>query len=141
MLNRRLLPSDLAGRWRLTRRIDDFRDRRVGTFRGFADVDLSADGFTYGETGTLRLEGSAPMAATRRYLWRVDGGRVLVSFEDGRFFHGFDPGLGRSDAVHRCGEDDYRVIYTFLKWPDWRAEWRVRGPRKDYRMLSDFVRA
>jgi hypothetical protein len=62
---------------------------------------------------------------------------AAVEHGDGRPFHDFDP----ADPVarHLCGADDYAVRYDFADWPCWRAEWTVRGPRKDYRMVSAYA--
>lgn len=141
MLNRPLTLSDFAGQWRIGRRIDDYRDKRIGQFDGTATIARSASGMLYTEEGVLTLEGATPMRASRQYHWNSANGAIRVDFEDGRFFHSFEPATGKSDAVHLCGEDEYRVIYHFMNWPEWRAEWRVRGPRKDYRMRSDYSRA
>ena len=79
------------------------------------------------------------MQATRRYLWRAGGaGAIDVLFEDGRFFHSFDPDAPTPAAPHDCPPDTYRVRYDFTGWPEWQAEWRVTGPDKDYTMLSRF---
>jgi len=32
------------------------------------------------------------------------------------------------------------VTYDFRKYPQWRAEWRVEGPKKDYRMVTTYRR-
>jgi hypothetical protein len=62
-----------------------------------------------------------------------------VLFADGRPFHAFDPGAARPEAAHDCPPDLYRVRYDFSDWPDWQAAWEVRGPRKDYRMVSRYA--
>ena len=62
----------------------------------------------------------------------------MVDYADGRPFHEFDP--ARPRAAHWCDPDDYRVRYDFTRWPLWRAEWEVRGPRKDYLMMTDYRR-
>lgn len=129
------------GRWRLTRTIQDARAGRPGRFDGVAVFEPGSGGLWYREVGTLTLEGAAPMAASRGYLWRDGGaGTVAVLFEDGRFFHRFDPGAERPEAVHDCAPDTYRVRYDFRDWPAWRVDWRVTGPRKDYAMVSRYER-
>jgi hypothetical protein len=44
-------------------------------------------------------------------------------------------------AAHECAPDQYRVGYDFRAWPRWMANWRVRGPRKHYRIVSTFTRS
>ncbi len=133
-----------AGLWRITRRIEDRLAGGEGRLTGTArfEPDPGGDGLVAIEEGTLVLGGAPPMAATRRYLWREEvPGAITVRFADGRFFHSFAPGAAAPEARHDCAPDLYRVRYDFSAWPDWRAEWRVTGPRKDYTMTTDFRRA
>ncbi|MFT3973878.1 MAG: DUF6314 family protein [Amaricoccus sp.] len=130
------------GRWRIERDIEDVKAGRTGRFAGEAVFAPVLDGLAYVETGTLTLQGAAPMAASRRYLWRAGGpGTIEVLFEDGRFFHRIDAEEPTSGAVHACAPDLYRVRYDFRGWPRWLAEWRVSGPRKDYAMVSRYAPA
>ncbi|KFE34410.1 DUF6314 family protein [Thioclava atlantica] len=127
--------SDFAGEWALTREIRH-ADGSEARFEGAARFVPEGEGLLYLEEGALILPGGQRMRAERRYLWRTEGGRIAVFFEDGRPFHSFAPDA--PEAAHWCDPDDYRVTYEFAHWPDWRAEWRVRGPRKDYVMISDY---
>jgi Family of unknown function (DUF6314) len=127
------------GHWRLARTIEDLRARRSGRLEGRARFVPDGEGLAYFEEGTLRYPGAPPMAATRRYLWREGaGGCIELRFEDGRFFHRFDAEEARPSAEHLCSPDRYRVCYDFTRWPRWRAEWRVEGPRKDYALVSAY---
>lgn len=130
------------GEWTVERTIADVRAGRSGRFSGRAAFRPAAEGgLDYREEGTLVLDGAAPMTATRDYLWRDGGGGVIeVRFGDGRFFHRFLPEEPTPADVHRCDADTYRVRYDFARWPLWRAEWRVTGPRKDYAMTSAYRR-
>ncbi len=132
------LLAALAGAWRLRREIDDRRAGTAGCFEGVATFVPVGAGLAYSEAGELHLAGQTPMRAERRYLWRVGAGRVGVLFGDGRTFHDFDPSEARPGAVHDCPPDVYRVAYDFSAWPRWNAVWEVRGPRKDYRMVSRY---
>lgn len=125
------------GNWTLTRRIEDRREGRSGHFSGSACFLPVGEGLDYREEGILTL-GGAPFRASRRYLWSEAGGDIEVRFADGRFFHRFRPGARHPAAEHPCGDDLYRVAYDFSRWPHWRAEWRVRGPAKDYILVSDY---
>ncbi|HEY0276203.1 MAG TPA: DUF6314 family protein [Paenirhodobacter sp.] len=127
---------DFEGEWGLGRRI--FQASGAGHFTGRAVLRAEAAGLRYHEEGLLYLPGAAPMRAERDYLWRRAGGRIAVLFPDGRPFHDFIPGTA-CEAAHWCDPDDYRVSYAFNLWPEWRAEWHVRGPRKDYRMVSRYT--
>lgn len=133
-IDRRL--ADFEGVWRLERTIRQ-ADGVTGAFSGQAV--FSADGhgaLDYVEDGQLTLGAAPAMRATRRYRW-ADG--LHVFFEDGRPFHQVPAKGGR--ATHLCPPDTYVVDYDFSAWPNWRAKWRVTGPRKDYAMISDYTRA
>ncbi len=127
--------SDFEGRWTLTRQVfhANAPDAR---FEGEAVWTPDAAGLAYEETGRLIVNGHAPMSTSRRYNWRAG---LDVYYEDGRFFHSVPPLGGR--AQHWCDPDDYVVEYDFADWPQFSADWRVKGPRKDYRMLSRYSRA
>lgn len=132
----RLKIADFEGRWQVRRVISDHLAGQSGAFTGTATLSPRGDGlWDWLESGVIALGGSRPMSAARRYLWRAEGDRIAVLFEDGRPFHDFAPD-GAPEAAHWCAPDDYRVRYDFSDWPDWQAEWVVKGPRKDYRMLS-----
>lgn len=130
---------DFAGRWRLSRRIEDRLTGVEGRMEGEARLRAVAGGLEYDEAGLLRYGAGPALQATRRYLWRAgEAGRIAVLFEDGRAFHDF--ALAESaTAAHFCAPDDYAVSYAFAGWPRWRAVWRVRGPRKDYLSTTDYT--
>lgn len=131
--------EDFTGRWRIERRIDDRLGGVTGRFEGVAEFTPAATGLAYREEGRLRLGAGPEVVAVRDYLWRQEGGRIVVLHGDGRPFHDFDP--AEPGARHWCDPDDYRVRYDFARWPEWRAEWTVLGPRKDYTMRSTYYRA
>lgn len=132
--------KDFAGHWRLERRIRDGRSGRDGTFQGTASFAPQGSTLLYREAGELRLDGTA-MAAEQSHVWRQEGTRICVVFSDGRPFHCFDTGVSTPASRHDCAPDIYRVEYDFAAWPDWRSEWRVTGPRKDYVMVSEYRQA
>ena len=124
--------NDFAGQWRLEKVINQ-ADGVTARFDGHATWRAVEEGLLYRESGALHLAGSAPIRAERRYLWRAP---LRVYFEDGRLFHDV-PAQG-GEARHLCPPDDYRVVYDFQNWPEWRATWRVFGPRKSYVMVCDY---
>ena len=136
-MNLPLSLADFLGDWRLDRRIEDALAGQVNEGEGRAC--LSADGgggLVYHETLRLRPPGQTPLTGTRRYLWRQQGQSIAVLFDDGRPFHGIALGRDQSRDVHDCPPDRYAVRHDFGQWPEWRVEWRVRGPRKDYAMWT-----
>ncbi|WP_298358932.1 DUF6314 family protein [uncultured Litoreibacter sp.] len=133
--------QDFEGAWVLTRIIEDRMTQAQGRLSGTAEfVAREAGGFDYRETGELTYGSQPPMAATRTYIWEPIETGIAVSFEDGRPFHVIAEDRLMPDANHHCDPDWYHVSYDFTRWPDWRAVWRVVGPRKDYRMLSEYKR-
>ncbi|WP_040482815.1 DUF6314 family protein [Yoonia vestfoldensis] len=133
--------DDFAGRWQVLRRIDDRHGAMQGDFTGMAVLNPAGEhGLIYTETGQMRIGAAPVMQAVRRYLWEVAEGLVTVRFEDGRDFHSFAPAGQAAGTDHPCGDDHYTVVYDFTRWPDWRATWDVRGPRKDYTSVTDYRR-
>ncbi len=129
--------DDFQGAWRIARVIEDARAGTTGHFTGIARFTPDGAGLALVETGTLHLAGQAPIAASRRYLWRACPDGIAVHFEDGRFFHDIAPGTAPT-ARHDCPPDLYHVAYDFAAWPEWRATWVVHGPRKDYVLRSRY---
>ncbi|EIE52318.1 trigger factor [Salipiger aestuarii] len=121
------------GDWQLTREIRE-ASGGVGRFTGLARWQPDGDGALYVETGDLVLA-TGRFAATRCYRWGRD---LSVWFEDGRFFHTV-PAEG-GDTGHWCDPDQYDVSYDFSRWPEWQVRWQVKGPRKDYVMVSRYAR-
>lgn len=133
--------SDFAGRWTLRREIEDRQLDRTGHATGEAVLHETQAGLVYDERVRLAFPDQPPLEGTRRYLWRADGDGVAVVFEDGRAFHRFSLNTAQAEAAHWCDPDQYDVSYSFADWPVWRSVWRVRGPRKDYRMCTQYTPA
>ncbi|MCC1492589.1 DUF6314 family protein [Cognatishimia sp. F0-27] len=129
--------EDFRGLWRLERMISH-GDGTTARFEGRAAWAAAAEGAPTDldcvETGTLILNGQS-FEAERRFRW---DDTLRVWFDDGRFFHQVPPEGGT--AAHWCDPDQYDAAYDFSGWPGWCCTWRVRGPRKDYRMVSRYER-
>ena len=136
------LAALFRGHWFIKRDILDLDSEWLGRLEGHADfADLGGGALHYREEGRLRFGGLEDVQASRDYRWQIHpSGRIDVSFADGRDFHSFDFAYGRAEASHFCDPDLYEVAYDFSRWPSWRAEWRVEGPRKDYRMVTIYTR-
>ncbi|HEU0222708.1 MAG TPA: DUF6314 family protein [Paracoccaceae bacterium] len=129
-----------VGHWEVDRHIHDLDSAWTGRFSGRATFSPVPGALAYREEGILRL-GGLTMRARRAYRWEFPSeAEVAVYFEDGRFFHSFDPRQARAEASHYCDPDLYEVTYVFLAPDHWLAEWRVEGPRKDYRMVTHYRR-
>lgn len=128
------------GHWIVDRHIHDFDSAWQGRFRGRAEFVPVPGAFNYLEEGELQL-GGLTLNASRRYRYLFPArDRVEVLFEDSSPFHTFDPTLPRSEASHVCGGDTYEVTYMFPSPTNWRADWRVEGPRKNYRLVTYYRR-
>lgn len=134
---------DFEGTWTLERLIQDRLTGQDSTLTGTAKLTRGADGaLDYTEEGELKVPDQPPLTASRSYRWtRKNGGQVAVDFEDGGHFHSFSLNRTMPEATHICSPDMYHVTYDFSKWPAWSAEWRVQGPRKSYRLRSEYRRA
>lgn len=138
-----ILPElqSFEGRWVLSRVVKDEHGGAEGHLTGEAVFTPQGAGrLLYEETGTLRYASQPPMAATRRYVWVAVEEGIEVLFEDERPFHVIEQGRSMPDANHHCDPDLYHVSYDFTRWPAWSSTWRVVGPRKDYRMVSEYTR-
>ncbi|MEL6520199.1 MAG: DUF6314 family protein [Pseudomonadota bacterium] len=138
---------DFEGTWRLERVIEDRRQKSSSTLIGSATLtrcekDSSpelSDRLRYAEEGELKIADQPPLTASRTYYWtRGQDAQIAVTFDAGEEFHAFSLNRTMPEASHLCPPDMYYVTYDFGKWPRWSAEWRVQGPRKSYRMRSDY---
>jgi Family of unknown function (DUF6314) len=133
--------ADFLGTWSFARLILGPEGEETGQAGGTVTLTGDVHSAVYKETGRLILPQQPPMTATRRYLWRAAPSAILVTFEDGRAFHTIDLGGESAAAAHWCNPDQYDVAYDFSAWPHWSSDWRVKGPRKDYRLLTTYRRA
>lgn len=148
-----------AGAWQITRRIEDQYASQVITGSGqgvFAPDPEVPGGMIYDESLQMQFPngnpGQAPgqvpgqarskaaMQATRRYLWHPQPEGAQVLFSDGRPFHTVSFADKTPQDRHYCDPDIYDVTYDFRVWPCWSAVWTVQGPKKRYRMESQFIR-
>ena len=126
--------SDFEGDWRIMRTITNASGPDA-TFVGRANWTPKGEGLLYVETGELHMSGQPAMHAERRYFWDAQLG---VWFDDGRFFHQVPASGG--DTAHWCDPDQYDVHYDFSGWPSFETRWKVRGPRKNYAMITQYSR-
>jgi len=143
----------LHGRWRLERRLVDRVTGCSGTFAGTAQfaplggtAGAGAGGnglaaLTYHEHGELRFRGHrGPASRSLIFRGRPDG-TADVCFADGREFYRLDPRSGTWRGEHQCGADHYAVAGQVLGSGKFQERWLVRGPAKDYYIITTLVRA
>ncbi len=136
--------SVLPGTWRIDRRIDDHVLGASGTFTGVARWTPAGDPavreLAYTERGELAFNGHrGPASRSLSYRARPDG-TVDVLFADGRHFYHLDPRPGSWQARHDCGRDVYELSARRLRPGRFEERWRVRGPGKDYEIMTTLVR-
>lgn len=134
-------PLDLLGRWRLEREVEDRYASARLRVTGTALLEALADGrVRWHEEGTLERPGSAPAAVHRTLLVvRDDQGCWQVTFDDGRPFHPWAPGV---EVDHPCVDDLYRGVVDVHDLHDaarWTVTWQVRGPAKDHTITTAYT--
>ncbi|ODA77823.1 hypothetical protein RJ55_06425 [Drechmeria coniospora] len=130
---------------------------------GDDDDDDDDDGleYLYVEAGEFTTDSGFRFPATRRYVWRYDERKDLLSVwftkpdDDKRadyLFHEieFEQPTARGDeswrakAGHLCVDDYYDVKYRFafdaVNLRDWSIEYTVNGPKKDYSIRGAYSR-
>lgn len=141
----------LAGTWRIERRITDHALAVSGSFTGLArwvpsaaglaHAELACAELAYTEQGELSFNGHRGTASrSLSYRGRPDS-TADVLFADGRYFYHLDPRAGRWQARHDCGRDVYELSARRLGAGSFEEHWRVRGPGKDYEIMTTLVRA
>ena len=144
MRSKKLTLPDFAGEWKVERQISDHLAASSGRFSGsceFAARDGEADVLYYSEKGTIEFESGEPLEASRNYIYRAGATKneVDVLFSDGRPFHTIKLRQTMPSDTHFCEPDAYDVTYDFRYWPKWSSLWTVRGPRKNYKMKTEYT--
>ena len=130
----------LTGAWQLRRTITDHRQQRTGRLTGTARFVGSGGEIMWAESGRLVM-GAHDGEAWQHYTLRrkADGGAAIL-FPDGRAFFDLPSAQTRVSVAHECPPDRYDGTLSVQDSDHWQLQWRVRGPRKDYAMVSDYYR-
>jgi hypothetical protein len=149
--------ADFTGIWRIERDIENAigPDAQFSGQAHFTALPAPQLGQLNPQAPCLKLRETGEMtfadqptsfAATRHYYWQEGPQNaaaqktIHVYYDDGRFFHHFDPQDLRATAHHDCPPDVYDVTYDFAHWPNWQAIWQVSGPKKSYCLRSRYFR-
>lgn len=130
------MDSDIASqtdarRFVVRRLVADFRDGRLK--RGIGAAAWRPDGRM---TESLIFDG---FEARRETLWQdEEGGGLRLHFADGLPLVAVSP--RERAALHHCGEDVYAARLYRYDDGEIVLGWRVRGPRKDYAMITRYRR-
>ncbi|EQL03268.1 Flavin monooxygenase-like protein [Ophiocordyceps sinensis CO18] len=123
-----------------------------------ADEDGGGMEYLYVEDGDFKTDAGFGFPATRRYVWRYDERRDVLSvwfakpddprradylFHEVEFEQRQSGGWG-AKAGHLCIDDYYHVRYTFafeaVNLAEWSIEYTVKGPRKNYTIRGVYRR-
>lgn len=125
---------------------------------GIPEPDEQGMEYLYIEEGEFKTEQGFGFTATRRYIWRYDDNKDVLSVwfakpEDLKradyLFHEIEfggPGEKgwEAKAGHLCIDDYYNVKYNFafraVNLREWGIEYTVKGPKKDYTIKGTYTR-
>lgn len=129
----------LKGRWTQRRTI-----KPGGHYTGFAQFEMVDDTtLTYHEEGTLTTDTGYCNIVHRDYVFKREGDGIAVYFAETplRLFHHltFDS-QAMAKAEHACDPDHYTSLYHFTDATHLTITHQVRGPRKDYTMVTHYAR-
>ncbi|WP_375489771.1 DUF6314 family protein [uncultured Jatrophihabitans sp.] len=130
-------PAELAGTWRLGRRVHDRRLGAFGTVTGTLTLEPADDGLRWLERGRFLFAGQR-FDSSRELLLTPDGhgGGWTMRFADGGVFHPWRPG---EVVTHPCRADMYRGLVDVAP-QRLRILWDVTGPAKDQRLVTRCTR-
>jgi uncharacterized protein DUF6314 len=135
------LKAFLAGDWTIDRLVLDRANGMEGQFEGRAHFTLCGSALLYEEHGTLTFgEHRGRSGQSYRYDFPEGDGRANVHLRDGRPFHSLDLSQGQDFVSHACHPDLYDGRFVALGSSSWRSTWTVKGPRKDYDLVTMYVR-
>lgn len=129
--------ESLLGSWTFERVI-----RPGGSIKGTVEFLLKdPNTYSYKEEGTFLNERSEEFETSREYLYCYRNNTIEVLFSDGKSFLTLEF-ISPQYAIgtHTCSEDNYEAFYSFLSPISFTVEYSVKGPRKEYEMLTFFTR-
>lgn len=134
--------SKLEGSWAVSREVPS-----EGHFEGHANFErVNIAELAFSETGVLTQNNGQHLDAFRRYVYRFENGEIAVYFDEEprRLFHKLvlrsESSSISATGLHHCGDDIYSMEYNFAVSDCFTITHRVKGPRKNYRMISVFRR-
>ncbi len=137
--------SALEGRWTLNRKIPGY-----GMIEGIAEFQKSeTDSKTlhYREDGLLCTLDDKNFTVFREYLYRFQNDTIIVFFKENpeRLMHllefSNDGFFKTAKARHICDCDIYDAIYAFHLPEEFRLDYSIKGPNKNYSIHTLFQRS
>jgi len=126
---------DLAGTWRIARRIIGTNTR----FEGIATLTPDGDALAYREDGMLHHNGKST-PAFRRYVYRQSDYALAITHPDGAAFLDLVFDNGEARARHLCGADTYDALFRFYADGHWVTAYDISGPHKNHRIVTRLAR-
>jgi len=138
--------NQLIGTWSLKRDIFD----KVGESQLLGECQfskLSDTRLLCEESGVLNYNGHQT-DASRSYIYELQDDKIVIFYNDahrsGDILHELE--FTNKDKVifarhcHDCGQDKYNLTFEFSNSGNIKMHYVVKGPHKDYRMVSELVR-
>ena len=128
------------GEWHLTRHITDNKSGLNASVDGLARFSGMGHILNYTETGTM-LHGEYRGIVTQNYIYDFTGPlAVNILFTDRGLFHKLELHSGQASVSHWCDPDQYEGHYHLQNQEIWVLVWKVKGPRKNNVILTNYTR-
>jgi len=112
-----------------------------GTLVGTCSFTDQEDYLYSQEDGVMTL-GNHSGTAHRAYRYYFDQASIArITHGDNAPFVTVDLTHGAGSARHHCGDDLYTGNFSIESDTEWRQEWTVMGPSKDYKLISRYLRS
>jgi hypothetical protein len=131
----------LSGGWKFRRQISDF-----GVVEGKASFAQEGECSSYSESGILEHVGGKSFVTEKEYQYFYNSNKKVIEvyFVQAELRAGLfcelDFFQGRAVARHECGRDVYEVTYWVKDESYFEIFYRVRGAKKKYMSMTNFLR-
>lgn len=150
--------SALAGKWHLTRRINDRLNHLHADVEGTAtfssEPPTSSTELNYAEQVAVRWSNGEQSTASKRYVYRrceaadaieqwncVDDGQLERMYELRFESKGKEGSRWVAKGDFLCGQDLYKASYDFAASTDrFHLDYEVKGPKKDYSTFTVYTK-
>lgn len=130
---------NLIGAWNISREIENFgRASGVATF-AYAEVNT----INYREDLKVEPFKADSYEAFREYIYKYikEEDKIIMYFKDLQMFSELETcGESKLSGEHVCSKDNYKVIFDFLNEDKFVVLYDVKGPEKDYKMTTTYIR-
>lgn len=129
------------GLWKINRTIIHNNPYSHVEISGTASFSLHNDVLLYHEKANLKNLTQYETYGYRRYRYIYDQNaqKLFKYFDDGKLFYELHFENGSASGHHLCNDDTYSAKYQFLSDKNFSLSYEVQGPKKDYRILTEYV--